>query len=39
MNVVSSDEALHALAALDTTVAARYSAEKAARIVDELVRR
>jgi toxin ParE1/3/4 len=39
MNVVWSDEALYALVALEIKLAERYSDEKAARIVDELVRR
>ena len=39
MNVVWSDEAAYALVALETKLAQRYSAEKAAQIIDELVRR
>ncbi len=39
MNVVWSDEAAYALVALETKLAERYSAEKAAQIIDELVRR
>jgi len=39
MNVVWSDEALYALVALEITLAERYSAAKAAQIVDELVHR
>ena len=39
MNVVWSDEALYALVALEIKLAERYSDEKAAQIVDELVQR
>ena len=39
MTVVWSDEAAYALVALDTKLAERYPAEKAAQIIDELVRR
>ena len=39
MNVVWSDEALYALVALEVRLAERYSDEKAAQIVDELVQR
>jgi len=39
MNVVWSDEAAYALVALETKLAERYPAEKAAQIIDELVRR
>ncbi len=39
MNVGWSDEALYALVALEIQLAARYSTEKAAQIIDELVRR
>ena len=39
MNVVWSDEALYALVALEIKLAERYSNEKAALIVDELIQR
>ncbi|MDB4957507.1 MAG: hypothetical protein JWO36_5076, partial [Myxococcales bacterium] len=39
MNVVWSEEAVYALVALETRLAVRYPAEKAAQIVDELIRR
>jgi plasmid stabilization system protein ParE len=39
MNVVWSEEAVCALVALETKLLERYSVEKAARIVEELVRR
>lgn len=39
MNVVWSDEALYALVALEIKLAERYSDEKAAKIIDELVQR
>lgn len=39
MNVVWSDEAAYALVALETKLAERYPAEKAAQIIDKLVRR
>jgi plasmid stabilization system protein ParE len=39
MNVVWSDEALYALVALEIRLAARYSDEKAAQIIGELVQR
>ena len=39
MNVVWSDEAVYALVALETKLVERYPAEKAAQIIDELVRR
>jgi toxin ParE1/3/4 len=39
MKVVWSDDAALALVALETRLARRYTAEKAAHIVDELVRR
>lgn len=39
MKVVWSEEAVYALVALETTLVQRYSAEKAAEIVDEIVRR
>jgi plasmid stabilization system protein ParE len=39
MKVVWSDEAVYALVALETKLAQRYSAERAAEVVDELVRR
>ena len=39
MNVVWSDEAVLALIALETRLAARYSPEKASQIVEEIVRR
>lgn len=39
MNVVWSDEALYALVALEIRLAERYSDEKAAQIIDELVQR
>lgn len=39
MNVVWSDEAVYALVALEIKLAERYSGEKAAQIIDELVRR
>ncbi len=39
MKVVWSDDAVMALVALETKLARRYTAEKAARVVDELVRR
>jgi hypothetical protein len=39
MKVVWSDEAVYALVALEMRLAQRYSAEKAAEVVDELVRR
>lgn len=39
MNVVWSDEAVYALVALEAKLAERYPAEKAAQIIDELVRR
>ena len=39
MKVVWSDDAAWALVALETRLAQRYSPDKAARIVEELVRR
>ncbi len=39
MNVVWSDEAVYALVALETRLTERYSAQKAAQIVAELVLR
>jgi len=39
MKVVWSDDAVWALVALETRLAQRYSSDKAARIVEELVRR
>jgi len=39
MKVVWSDDAAWALVALETSLARRYSSNKAARIVEELVRR
>lgn len=39
MKVIWSDEAVEALVALEINLAERYSAERAAQIVDELVRR
>lgn len=39
MNIVWSEEAAYALAALETNLAERYSDEKAAQIIDELVQR
>jgi toxin ParE1/3/4 len=39
MKVVWSDDAAWALVALETRLAQRYSLDKAARIVEELVRR
>lgn len=39
MNVVWSDEALYALVAFEMKLAERYSDEKAAQIIDELVQR
>jgi plasmid stabilization system protein ParE len=39
MNVVWSDEALYALVALEIKLAERYSDEKAAQIIEELVQR
>lgn len=39
MNVVWSDEALYALVALEIRLAERYTGEKAAQIIDELVQR
>jgi len=39
MNVVWTAEAAYALVALETKLAERYPAEKAAQIIDELVRR
>lgn len=39
MKVVWSDDAVMALVALETKLARRYTAQKAADIVDELVRR
>jgi plasmid stabilization system protein ParE len=39
MNVVWSDEALYALVALEIKLAERYSDEKAAQIIDNLVHR
>ena len=39
MNVVWSDEAAYALVALETKLVERYPAEKAAQIIDKLVRR
>lgn len=39
MKVVWSDEAVYALIALEMKVAERYSAAKAAEVVDSLVRR
>ena len=39
MNVVWSDEAIYALVVLEKGLAERYSDEKAAQIIDELVRR
>jgi plasmid stabilization system protein ParE len=39
MKVVWSDDAAWALVALETRLAQRYSSDKAARIVEELVRR
>jgi len=39
MNVVWSDEAVYALVALDIKLVERYSDEKAAQIIDGLVRR
>ena len=39
MKVVWSDDAVMALVALETKLAQRYTAEKAAQVIDELVRR
>jgi plasmid stabilization system protein ParE len=39
MKVVWSDDAVWALVALETRLAQRYSSDKAARIVEDLVRR
>lgn len=39
MKVVWSDEAVYALIALEMKLAERYSAEKAAEVVDNMVRR
>lgn len=39
MKVVWSDDAVWALVAIETKLAQRYSLDKAARIVEELVRR
>ncbi len=39
MNVVWTEEAAYALVALETKLAERYPAERAAQIIDELVRR
>jgi len=39
MKLVWSDEAVYALVALEVKLAQRYSAEKAAEVVDQLVQR
>ena len=39
MKVVWSDDAVMALVALETQLARRYTAEKAAQVINELVRR
>lgn len=39
MRLVWSDEAVYALIALEANLAKRYSGEKAAQLIDELVRR
>ena len=39
MKVVWSDDALHALIALEMQLAARYSKEKAAQVINELLER